>query len=153
MSRRGLLLAVTGVTLAAGCSAGTTTPSPTPGQVTRTPIPATTPAGPVTVPDDGVSLADLGFRNGPVEQFSLPRSAVLGSLRVDQPNQLTMTIGSPPTAEVIAYLVETIPAAGFTIVDHVTDADGGALIALGYGWEASLVSTPDGSALTLQVSD
>ncbi len=147
-------MAGAGLSLTAGCTAGTVEPSPTPSQVTRTPIPAATPSGDVVVPDDGVSLADLGFRNGPVRQFSLPSTTVLGPLRVDQPNQLTLTVTEPGVAELIDYLVRVLPPSGFTVVDHTVDASGGALIATGYGWEASLVSTPsDGTALTLQISD
>ena len=43
----------------------------------------------VSVPADGVTLAAFGFTNGPVREFSLPRSTVLAS-KVDQANNVTV---------------------------------------------------------------
>lgn len=63
-----------------GCSAA-------PSSDSSTAPPATAPARPAAIPDDGVTLASLGFLNGPVEQFSLPRTATI-TAKVDQPNNL-----------------------------------------------------------------
>lgn len=125
----------------AGCSAGPV-PRPTPSPLASSPS--------VRIPEDGVSLAELGFTHGPATAWSLPRSATLTG-RVDQPNQLTMTVTGPGPEQVVRYLVEALPPAGFNVEHHREDGAGSALIATGYGWRGSVVGTSDGRTLiTLQ---
>ncbi len=112
-----------------------------------------TPSGPVvtatpaTIPADGVSLATLGFRTGPIQQLSLPRSTLLRA-RTDQPNAVTAVIADPPPAEVAAYLRRTLPAAGFTVVED--DLAAMTLRFRGYGWSGWFTGAEQTSALLLR---
>ena len=74
-------------------------------------------------PADGVTLRSLGYLNGPAEQFTLPRTALV-TAAVDQPNNVTAVLTQPPPAEVEAYLRRALPATGFTIT--ADDPDGSA---------------------------
>jgi hypothetical protein len=114
--------------------------------VTQAPSPsAATPA--VTIPADGVSLQTLGYLNGPVQQFSLPRSSVL-SAAVDQANNVTAVLTRPPATDVAAYLRRTLPATGFAIVDD--DPAGLAMTFTGYGWTGSFTANESTSAILLR---
>ena len=81
-----------------------------------TSAPVSTPAGSVSIPADGATLRSFGYTFGPVEQLSLPRSAVI-SAAVDQANNVTAVLSAPPAGEVAAYLRRALPAAGFSITD------------------------------------
>jgi|GEM_PF-3719269 len=138
VSRRSLvvLLGGAGAVALAGCSGRNYGPEPSPaGSV-----------GSVKVPDDGISLAELGFTNGPVRAWSLPRTSVV-TQRVDQPNQITAQLSRPDPASVVDYLVRALPAAGVTISQSRLDGASSALIADGYGWRGSVVGA--GESLTL----
>jgi hypothetical protein len=100
-----------------------------------------------TLPADGVSLQSLGYLNGPVQQFSLPRSSVL-SAAVDQPNNVTAVLSQPSATEVAAYLRRALPMTGFTVVDE--DPDGLAIIFTGYGWTGSFTGNEATSAVLLR---
>ncbi|MFW6598698.1 hypothetical protein ACQBAU_14360 [Propionibacteriaceae bacterium Y2011] len=134
----GSLLGGSGALLA-GCSAGAP-PQP----------PPVTPTAAVSIPAGGVTLAKLGFSHGPVGQWSLPASVTLGR-RIDQPNQLTFEVLSPPPAEVLAYLVDALPRAGFTVTGVRLEAPGHALLATGHGWRGSVVAVepPAGAPSTM----
>jgi hypothetical protein len=99
------------------------------------------------VPTDGVTLADMGFTNGPRESFSLPRTVVV-TTRVDQPNTVTLVLGPPPPAEVAGYLRRALPAAGFAIT--ADDQVGTTLTFLGNGWAGSFTGTGSASAVSLR---
>jgi hypothetical protein len=99
------------------------------------------------LPADGVSLQTLGYLNGPVQQFSLPRSSVL-TVAVDQANNVTAVLSSPPATEVAAYLRRTLPRTGFTIVDD--DPVGLAMTFTGYGWTGSFTGNETTSAVLLR---
>jgi hypothetical protein len=103
----------------------------------------------VTIPADGVSLQTLGYLNGPVQQFSLPRSSVV-TASVDQANNVTAVLSRPSATEVAAYLRRTLPRTGFTIVND--DRDGLAMTFTGYGWTGSFTGNQTTSAVLLRPS-
>jgi hypothetical protein len=125
----------------AGCGGGNEPPVP---PATGTPS-ATATA--VTVPADGVTLQSLGFLNGPVQQFTLPRTALV-SAAVDQTNNVTAVLSTPPPADVEAYLRQALPATGFTIT--ADDPEGPALTFVGYGWTGSFTASETTSAVLLR---
>ncbi len=136
-----LLVILLGV---AGCNGGD--PAPIPRSVGPNPPPgAATP--PVTIPADGVSLQMLGYLNGPVQQFSLPRSSVIIAT-VDQANNVTAVLSSPPAAEVAAYLRRSLPMAGFTLVKD--DPAALATTFVGHGWTGSFTGNQTTSAVLLR---
>jgi len=81
---------------------GCTTPPPQPAtpEVTWT----------ASAPADGVTLTQLGFRNGPAE-FWLPSGVVIRD-RVDLEANITVTITSPGGAELAAWESGPRPPAG-----------------------------------------
>jgi len=97
---------------------------------------AHTPQRSVSVPADGVTLAAFGFTNGPIREFSLPRSAVLAA-RVDQANNVAVVLSSPSPSKVAAYLRRSLPVAGFDIRYDQS----GTMTFDGYGWAGSFTST------------
>ena len=147
--RRVVAAAVLAVVVLGGCGsdgdppvpAGTATAGPT---ASATPSPAGTPA---PTPVDGVTLESLGFRNGPVRALTLPRTALL-SAAVDQTNNVTAVLSSPPPLDVAAYLRRALPATGFTIT--ADDPEGAALTFTGYGWTGSYTAAEATSAILLR---
>ena len=118
------------VALVAGCGAAGVPPQPTPS--------AGVASISAVVPQDGVTLAELGFSHGPVRAWSLPQGSRIEQ-PVDQPNQLTLTISYPAPEDVVAYLARALPQAGFNIVEQQPAGPAPALIATGYGWRGSVV--------------
>ena len=115
---------------------GCTTPPPQPAtpEVTWT----------ASAPADGVTLARLGFRNGPAE-FWLPSGVVIRD-RVDLEANITVTITSPGGAELAAWLRRNLPAAGFEIT-----ADGQDSLLFRRGqWQGAFTLTAALSALSLR---
>jgi hypothetical protein len=107
------------------------------------------PTARVSIPPDGVTLAAFGYANGPVMQFSLPRTASLVS-KVDQANNVTAVLSSPAPVEVAEYLRRALPATGFTI-----DQDDQAAVTMtfeGYGWAGSFTANAGISAVLLRPS-
>jgi hypothetical protein len=134
-----VLLAATG-----GCGGGdngpvlpSARPTPPPSAATAT----------VTIPVDGVALQTLGYLNGPVQQFSLPRSSVIIAA-VDQANNVTAVLSSPPATEVAAYLRRTLPKTGFTVVND--DPPALTMTFTGYGWTGSFTGNETTSAVLLR---
>ena len=105
------------------------------------------PTAAVTVPADGVTLQALGYLNGPVEQFTLPRTALV-SAAVDQTNNVTAVLTSPPPVDVAAYLRRSLPATGFTITAE--DPEALALTFAGHGWTGSFTASATTSAILLR---
>jgi hypothetical protein len=103
---------------------------------------APTPRRSVSVPADGVTLAAFGFTNGPVREFSLPRSAVLAA-KVDQANNVAVVLSSPSPSKVADYLRRSLPVAGF----NLRYDQSGTMTFDGYGWAGSFTST-DNTART-----
>lgn len=121
----------------AGCSAPLRPDLPT-----ASPSPAT-----VDVPAGGVSLRELGFVNGPVDAFSLPRTAVLRT-RVDQASGVTVVVSDPVALELAAYLRRTLPQTGFTVT--ADNPRGAAMTFSGYGWHGSFTGQGRSSAVILR---
>ena len=93
---------------------------------------------PVSVPADGVTLAAFGFTNGPVREFSLPRSTVLAA-KVDQANNVAVVLSAPKPSEVADYLRRSLPVAGFDLRRDQS----GTMTFDGYGWAGSFTGTDD----------
>ena len=120
------------------------------GPVVPSASPARTPsdASPVaTIPADGVSLQTLGYLDGPVQQFSLPRSSVI-TAAVDQPNNVTAVLSSPSATEVAGYLRRTLPMTGFSIIKD--DPAAVSMTFAGYGWTGSFTGKETTSAVLLR---
>jgi hypothetical protein len=103
----------------------------------------------VSIPADGVALAAFGYTNGPVAQFSLPRTSFLVS-KVDQPNNVAAVLSRPAPGEVAEYLRRALPATGFTI-----SQDDRATVTMtfdGYGWAGSFTANAGTSAVLLRPS-
>jgi len=97
-----------------------------------------------SAPADGVTLTQLGFRNGPAE-FWLPSGVVIRD-RVDLEANITVTITSPGGAELAAWLRRNLPAAGFEIT-----ADGQDSLLFRRGqWQGAFTLTAALSALSLR---
>jgi hypothetical protein len=92
-------------------------------------------------------LQALGYLNGPVSQFSLPRSSVLIAT-VDQANNVTAVLSRPSATEVAAYLRRALPMTGFAVVDD--DPAGLALTFTGHGWTGSFTGNEVTSAVLLR---
>ncbi|NYE73819.1 hypothetical protein [Microlunatus parietis] len=137
--RAGGLLAIMVMIMLAGCSAAPNGTRPTGGS--STPAPTSSAA----IPADGVSLAELGFQNGPSDRVSLPRDVSFVT-SADQPNAVTLVIDRPSGAAVATYLRRSLPPAGFTI-----DSDLGTTLTFsGFGWAGSFTGSADSSALVLR---
>jgi hypothetical protein len=128
------------VYLLVGCGAGPSSDS--------TPAPPTvTAASPPTIHSDGTLLAALGYLNGPIEQFSLPRT-VRVTTKVDQPNNVVAVMSSPSPAVVASYLRRALPAAGFDITMDNPAAN--TMTFAGYGWSGSFTGHDQVSAVLLR---
>ncbi|HEU4909445.1 MAG TPA: hypothetical protein VFT17_11300 [Propionibacteriaceae bacterium] len=99
-----------------------------------------------SVPPDGVTLAALGYLNGPA-QFSLPRTAAV-TAEVDQPNNVAVVVSSPPPAEIAAYLRRALPATGFSIT--ADDPAATTMTFSGNGWIGSFTGNGRVSAVLLR---
>ena len=122
-------------------STGSTSPVPSPPTAT----PAETPSPSATLA--GLTLRQLGFENGPLDEISLPRDLVV-STAVDQPNVVTIVLARPSPQAVEAHLRATLPAAGFTI-DARADS-GQAMTFEGHGWTGAFTGTGATSAIVLR---
>lgn len=96
-----------------------------------------------------MTLRQIGFENGPVDEFSLPRELVI-TTRVDQPNVVTIVLARPSPETVEDYLRATLPDAGFTI-DARADT-GQAMTFEGNGWTGAFTGTISTSAIILRPS-
>ena len=114
--------------------------------------PSVTPGGPsvqLSIPGDGIPLTAFGYTNGPVAEFSLPRTSYLVT-KVDQPNNVAAVLSRPSPAEVAEYLRRALPATGFTI-----NQDDRATVTMtfdGYGWTGSFTGNAGTSAVLLRPS-
>ena len=123
-----------------GCSAASSSdssPAPT----------AASPTRPLAIPNDGATLAALGYLNGPTEQFSLPRTTTI-TAKVDQPNNVAAVLSSPMPAEVASYLRRALPAAGFTIT--ADDPAANTMTFSGSGWDGNFTGDGRVSAVLLR---
>ena len=124
-----------------GCSAGY--PSDSSSAAPTTTAPAPTPS----IPPDGITLAALGYLNGPVQQFSLPRTAVI-TAKVDQPNNVAAVVSSPSPTELRSYFLRALPKAGFEITADSPEAK--TLTFAGHGWSGSFTGDDRASAVLLR---
>ena len=128
------------VCLLVACSAGSSSDS--------TPAPSTVlTASPPAIPSDGSTLAALGYLNGPIQQFSLPRTVRI-TTKVDQPNNVVAVVSSPSPATVASYLRRALPAAGFDITMDNPEAN--TMTFAGYGWSGSFTGDDQVSAVLLR---
>ena len=156
--RGGRRAAIAGLLLAggwalSGCGAATstpanpTTPAPAPSasSTPATSAPSVSPTATPTV--SGLTLRQLGFSNGPLDQFSLP-SELQVSTRVDQPNVVTIVLAGPSPEVIEDYLRATLPTEGFAI--DAQAADGQAMTFEGHGWSGGFTGTGPNSAVVLR---
>jgi hypothetical protein len=130
------------VCLLVGCSARPSSDS--------TPAPPTvSAASPPAIPSDGSALAALGYLNGPIQQFSLPRTVRI-TTKVDQPNNVVAVVSSPSPTVVTSYLRRALPAAGFEITADNPEAN--TMTYAGYGWSGSFTAHDQVSAVLLRPS-
>ena len=92
-------------------------------------------------------MRQLGFTNGPLDEFSLPSDVVV-STAVDQPNVVTIVLARPSPQTVEDYLRATLPNEGFAI-DARADA-GQAMTFEGHGWTGAFTGTGMTSAIVLR---
>jgi hypothetical protein len=111
------------------------------------PAPTTTSAPAPSIPADGVTLAALGYLNGPIQHVSLPRTAVIMA-KVDQPNNVTVVVSSPSPEELRSYLLRTLPTAGFQITADRPEAN--TLTFAGHGWNGNFTGDDRASAVLLR---
>ena len=104
-------------------------------------------AAPIEIPADGVPLTSFGFINGPVREFSLPRTSTLKAV-VDQTNNVTMVLTSPTAPEAYAYLQRALPATGFTITAE--NAATTTMTFTGHGWQGSFTGNSRAAAVLLR---
>lgn len=110
--------------------------------------PTTTAAAPEpSIPPDGITLAALGYLNGPIQQFSLPRTAVI-TAKVDQPNNVTAVVSSPSPKELRSYFLRALPAAGFEITADRPETN--TMTFVGHGWSGSFTGDDRASAVLLR---
>jgi hypothetical protein len=137
-----LLALVSGCGPAPSAGAG---PMPSVGSVA--PDAPSAPDASQQVPADGVSLAALGFINGPTFEFSVPRGAVITD-RADQPNAVTLVLGAPGPAQIAAYYRRTLPETGFGIEQDAPGED--TLSFSGHGWRGAVTGSGSLSAVFLR---
>lgn len=122
-----------------GCAAGPVSDTPPPA------APAPTPT--VSAPADGVSLAALGFENGPADRVFVPAGARITS-RVDQTNNVTVVLTSPSASDLVAFYRRTVPANGFRLTGD--DPATTTLTFAGLGWTGTFTGDTQASALLLR---
>lgn len=128
------------------------TPTPTASAPSETATPATptpgTPSPTTATPTlSGVTLRQLGFTNGPLDEFTLP-STLEVSAKVDQPNVVSIVLVNPSPAEVEDYLRAALPREGFRIDARATA--GAAMTFAGHGWTGGFTGTGTSSAVVLR---
>ena len=97
-------------------------------------------------PSGTVTMATLGWTNGPADRIALPIGASI-SERVDQANVIT-AIGAPAMADaVLTTLTDTLPSYGWTI----TASDGGSLVFSDARYDGAFTSDSSLWALTIRV--
>ena len=137
---RGVAGLLVSLVVLAGCAGARPVPvEPSPAS----PAPSPT----VSVPADGVSLAALGFENGPVDRVFVPFGAEVGS-RVDQTNNVTLVLTSPSAADLTTFYRRTATGNGFTVT--ADDPARTTLTFSGFGWTGTFTGDQQASALLLR---
>jgi hypothetical protein len=97
-------------------------------------------------PSGTVTMATLGWKNGPADRILLPISASIDR-RVDQANVIT-AIGGPSMADSVrTTLTDTLPSYGWTI----TASGGGSLVFSDAHYDGAFTSDSSLWALTIRV--
>ena len=97
-------------------------------------------------PSGTVTMATLGWKNGPADRIVLPTGASIDR-RVDQANVIT-AIGSPAMADSVRKtLTDTLPSYGWTI----TASGGGSLVFRDARYDGAFTSDSSVWALTIRV--
>ncbi|MBA8793335.1 hypothetical protein FHX74_000929 [Friedmanniella endophytica] len=141
-------VAVAGTALALSGCAGTpigarTTPTPQPSG------PSTAAVSPSAIPDCGVTLASLGFTNGPRLAFTVPRDSYVTAAS-DQAGLVTVVFAAPTADDVYEYLLVALPKTGFTVTARHADPTTPALAFTGQGWTGEFTGNGTTSAITLR---
>lgn len=118
----------------AGCAAGSPVASPT-SETTA------------AVPDNGIELSELGFKNAP-DGFSIPEGTRI-SRAIDQTNAIVLVITEPSADELISYLRTTLPDQGFVITADGNDS----LLFEKPGIAGAFTATDDVVGLTLRYDE
>ena len=122
--------------LLGGCSAA----------VSRTGTASSSASAIQAAPSGTVTMATLGWKNGPADRIVLPIGANIDR-RVDQANVIT-AIGDPTMAESVrTTLVATLPTYGWTI----TASAGGSLVFSDAQYDGAFTSDSSLWALTIRV--
>jgi hypothetical protein len=119
-----------------GCSAGASGVS----------SPPSTPSAVRAAPSGTVTMATLGWKNGPGDRVLLPTGATIVQ-RVDQANVITAIGEGAKAASVLATLTATLPSYGWTI----TASGGGSLTFSDARYEGAFTSDASVWALTVRV--
>jgi hypothetical protein len=126
----------------------TSSPPPNPSDPPVSPHPGT--SAPSQDPPPGgwaVPLRRLGFVNGPVDTFPVPSVGVV-SVRVDQPNVVTLVLTTPGAQDVYAFYVRELSAAGFQV--GRSEPSTATLSFSGHGWQGSVTGQGQASAVVLR---
>ena len=103
-------LAVAAALLLAGCGSAPTTVPPSPTTAVTRRAPAGT-----------VSLADLGWRNGPANRVLLPSGVTL-TRRIDQPNLISAFGYGTDREQIRRLLAQHLPTLGWDVTGSGADA-------------------------------
>ncbi len=107
---------------------------------------SSSPSAVKAAPSGTVTMAALGWKNGPADRIVLPIGASIVS-GVDQANVIT-AIGSPSMADaVLKTLTDTLPSYGWTI----TASGGGSLVFSDATYDGAFTSDASLWALTIRV--
>ena len=136
MTKRVVAAVLVAVALASGgCAAS----YPAPSQLV-----SASPSSAARTPADGVTLASLGFTNGP-SYLLVPRGVVIKE-RVDQPNVVTLVLTWPDGPTVARYLTGNVEAMGFRLVASSSDS----VVFADDHWDGAFTSVDGLAGLTLR---
>ena len=103
-------------------------------------------SSPQAAPSGTVTMASLGWKNGPADRIVLPTGTGIDR-RVDQANVIT-AIGGPAMADSVRKtLTDTLPSYGWTI----TASGGGSLVFSDAHYDGAFTSDSSLWALTIRV--
>ncbi|MGI3780489.1 MAG: hypothetical protein ACRYG2_06890 [Janthinobacterium lividum] len=145
LARRAVVVPVLALVALAGGLAGCSAAGGSTASTSSAPSAAPTPT--VSAPADSVSLAALGFVNGPVDRVFVPYGAQVSS-RVDQANNVTLVLTAPSAAELTTFYRRTATGNGFVVT--ADDPAATTLTFAGFGWTGTFTGDRQASALLLR---
>ena len=110
------------------------------------PVSSSTPSAVSPAPSGTVTMAALGWKNGPADRIVLPVGASIDE-RVDQANVITAIGGPAMAGAVLTTLTDTLPSYGWTI----TASGGGSLVFSDAHYDGAFTSDSTLWALTIRV--